>query len=297
MNKHDFTAWLQQYSCHPPKLITPKPLVMGILNVTPDSFSDGGLYLDAEKACARALEMVEQGADILDIGGESSRPGTHPVSIEEELSRVIPIVEALTKKTDVCISIDTCKPEVMRQSVAAGASMINDISGLMHPEAVDTLAALKVPVCLMHMQGTPASMQKNPVYKDGVLNEVHSFLAERIQVCLDNGIPKSHIIVDPGFGFGKTIEDNLLLLKHLAKWQEFKLPVLLGVSRKSTIGALLNKAVSQRGPGSLAVAVYAMLHGAGIIRTHDVDETAQALTLLHHIENVSCDENGLPRNA
>lgn len=259
---------------------------MGILNVTPDSFSDAGLYFSQEKACTQALAMVQAGADIIDIGGESSRPGASIVSEQEELARVMPVIENLVKRTDVCLSIDTIKPQVMYQAVKAGASLINDISALEAPGAMEVVHELQVPVCLMHMKGSPRTMQINPRYEGGVMKTLQQFFKERIATCLSKGIKKSQLILDPGFGFGKTDEDNLKILHNLRILHEFSLPQLLGVSRKSTIGALLNKPKDERVIGGVAVAVYAALNGVGIIRTHDVEETKQALLMLDAIAQV-----------
>lgn len=278
-------AWCKEYtaSMH----AWSRPLIMGVLNSTPDSFSDAGNYFSPEKALKRALEMVKQGADLLDIGGESSRPSAVPVSLDEELVRVIPVIEAIRQESDICISIDTCKPEVMTAAVAAGAGMINDIYALTKPQALETAAALQIPVCLMHMQGSPLSMQRDPQYSAGVLEEIHAFFAERLQACLDAGIEKNRIILDPGFGFGKNIDDNLRIVAKLEHWKDFQCPLLLGVSRKSTIGALLNKPVNARLFGSLALAIYAVCQGANIIRTHDVDETRQVLLMIDCIKRIA----------
>lgn len=257
-----------------------KPLIMGILNVTPDSFSDGGKFLSVEKACAHALHLIEQGADLIDVGGESTKPGAKRVPVEIELNRVIPVIQCLRTYSDVCISIDTNKPEVMTAAVQAGANIINDIYALRAEGALEVAAALNVPVCLMHMQGEPRTMQKNPSYPGGVYDEVKKFFTERIEMCLRKGISKHHLLLDPGFGFGKRVQDNLYLIKELKFFAEFEMPLLLGVSRKSTIGEVLNKEVGERLIGSVALAVYVALKGVGIVRTHDVDATNQALTMI-----------------
>ncbi len=256
---------------------------MGILNVTPNSFSDGGKFLTPDRACERAFQLISQGADLLDIGGESTKPGALPVSVDVELSRVIPVIKQIRSSSDVCISIDTNKPEVMKAAVEAGANIINDICALSSKGALEMAANLGVPVCLMHMKGQPENMQQNPHYPTGVLNEVMDFFAERINACLQAGIEKKHLILDPGFGFGKLAQDNLYLVNKLEHFAAWKLPILLGVSRKSTIGALLNKEVDDRLIGSIALTVFAALKGVGIIRTHDVDETHQALTIIHKV--------------
>lgn len=256
---------------------------MGILNITPDSFSDGGQFLEIDAAYQHAQEMIAQGADIIDIGGESSRPGAKPLSAGDELRRVIPVIERIRKDSDVCISIDTYKAEVMEAAIRAGASMINDIKALTEANALVTAAQLNVPICLMHMHGAPETMQDNPHYVNHVTAEVQRFFEERIEACLNAGIPREHLILDPGFGFGKSVLDNLLLVKELHKFQTHNLPILLGASRKSTIGAILKTDVSARLTGGVALAIFAALQGVGIIRTHDVGETNQALTMIDAI--------------
>jgi dihydropteroate synthase len=250
--------------------------VMGVLNVTPDSFSDGGKYNDLCSAVARAKEMVSEGAALIDVGGESTRPGAPLVSVQEELDRVIPIVEALVRELPVPISVDTSKPEVMREALRGGAGMINDVRALREPGAMEVLSESNVPVCLMHMRGDPATMQDNPVYED-VVAEVKAFLAGRIQACEAAGIGRRRLFVDPGFGFGKTLAQNLALLKSLGDLLTLGVPLLVGLSRKSMIGTILNAAVSERLYGSLAAAVIAVWQGASIVRTHDVKATFQAL--------------------
>ncbi|WP_167554511.1 dihydropteroate synthase [Legionella israelensis] len=262
-----------------------RPLIMGVLNVTPDSFSDGGLYFSVDKACRRAEEMIAQGANIIDIGGESTRPGAEPVSEDEELSRVIPVIEKLCQITEHCISIDTSKPQVMKQALAAGAGMVNDVCALRATHALDVLSQSSVPICLMHMQETPRIMQNNPCYPDGIMEELRRFFSERISACLSAGIDKSRLILDPGFGFGKRVEHNLQLIKQIDRLAEFKLPLLLGVSRKNTIGSVLSRDVSQRMIGSVVATLYAALKGVSLIRTHDVDETHQALLMMEAISN------------
>lgn len=253
---------------------------MGILNLTPDSFSDGGRFLARDAALRHAREMVEAGAAIIDIGGESTRPGAQPVSIEQELERVVPVIEALSIEIPVPISIDTFKPEVMREAVAAGAGMINDIMALRTPGALQAAAETAVPICLMHMQGEPRTMQEAPQYGD-VVGEVGQFLAERLDACRTAGIPVSRILLDPGFGFGKSLAHNLSLLKHLQKFSSLRVPILVGISRKSMIGSVLGGApVEARVSGGLAAAVLAVLEGAVIIRTHDVRETVDALSVV-----------------
>ena len=251
--------------------------VMGIVNVTPDSFSDGGAHDSTEAAIAHALKLVEEGADILDIGGESTRPGAHEVPVEEELQRVIPVISALHTRVQVPISIDTSKPEVMRAAVNAGAGMINDVFALRREGALDAAAESGVPVVLMHMLGEPRSMQADPRYDD-VVGEVHRFLAERIFACEMAVIDKKKLVVDPGFGFGKTVAHNLELLARLQRFTELGVPVLAGLSRKKTIGELTGREVpAERVHGSVAAHVIAAQNGARIVRVHDVAATVDAL--------------------
>lgn len=252
------------------------PRVMGIVNVTPDSFSDGGQHSTTESAIAHALQLVSEGADMLDIGGESTRPGAKEISEAEELQRVIPVIEALAKQITIPIAIDTSKPGVMRAAVNAGASIINDVFALRRDDALDVAAELKVPVILMHMQGEPGSMQAAPHYDDAV-TEVHSFLTQRIFACEMAGISKKNIVIDPGFGFGKSLEHNLALLAQLRRFVEMGVPVLAGLSRKSMIGNLTGRDVNDRVYGSVAAALIAAQNGAKIIRVHDVAATVDAL--------------------
>jgi dihydropteroate synthase len=254
-----------------------RPRVIGIVNVTPDSFSDGGEHAALEAAIAHGLRLAEEGADALDIGGESTRPGARDVSIDEELRRVIPVIKALAQQTSLPISIDTSKPEVMRAAVAAGAGMINDVYALRRDGALDTAASLGMPVVLMHMQGEPRSMQDAPDYDD-VVAEVHRFLAERIFAAEMAGIDKKRIVVDPGFGFGKTAAHNLLLLAQLERFTELGVPVLAGLSRKKTIGDLTGRDnPHDRVHGSVAAALIAAQRGAKLLRVHDVAATIDAL--------------------
>ncbi len=261
------------------RLALSSPIVMGILNVTPDSFSDGGQYSSYELACQHADDMVAQGAGMIDIGGESTRPGAAEVSLADELARVIPLVKYVAAHHDVWISVDTSKPEVMRQAVAAGAHLINDVRALMEPGALQAAAELQVPICLMHMQGEPKSMQFAPTYHN-VIEEVSAFLTERIEACLRAGIPRELLILDPGFGFGKSLEHNYELLAKLDSFAQFDLPILIGLSRKSMVGNLLAKPTSERLAGSLAGAMIAAQKGAHIIRVHDVTETVDMLKVL-----------------
>ena len=253
-----------------------RPRVMGILNVTPDSFSDGGDFVSIAAALRRAREMVDEGVDIIDVGGESTRPGAAPVGEDEELSRVIPVIEGIAGEIPVPLSVDTSKPRVMTEAVAAGAGLINDVWALRAPGALEAAAEARVPVCLMHMQGEPRSMQAAPRYSD-VTREVRDFLRGRIQACADAGIPAERLLVDPGLGFGKTLEHNIALLRNLGAISELGVPVLVGASRKSMLGALLDAPVDQRLYGGLAAAVLAVARGARLIRTHDVKPTVDTL--------------------
>jgi len=250
-----------------------KPLVMGVVNVTPDSFSDGGRFEDAEAALAHAHKLIEDGADILDVGGESSRPGAAPVSVEEELRRVLPVVRQLR---DVPVSVDTRRPQVMRAALDFGASMINDIEALAAPGALEAVASSDCAVCLMHMKGEPATMQQDPSYND-VVAEVSSFLEQKSEKAMQAGIARERIVVDPGFGFGKTVAHNLALLGSLQALSP--LPVLAGLSRKSLLGKLTGRPVEERLAGSLALALLALQGGAKILRVHDVKETRDVIAI------------------
>ena len=257
-----------------------RPRVMGILNVTPDSFSDGGRFATRDAAVRHARQLVAEGADLIDVGGESTRPGAAAVSIQDELDRVIPVIEDIAGELPVPVSIDTSKPEVMRAAVRAGATLINDVAALRRPGALAAAAALGVPVCLMHMQGEPRTMQRDPGYRD-VVGEVRGFLAERLAACQAAGIPRELLLVDPGFGFGKTLAHNLALLRGLPRLAALGVPVLVGLSRKSMIGALLGAVpVGDRLHGSVAAALLAVQQGAAIVRVHDVGPTVQALRVL-----------------
>ncbi len=262
------------------------PRVMGIVNVTPDSFSDGGAHATVDAAVAHGLKLVEEGADILDVGGESTRPGAGEVSVEEELERVIPVIEGLAKATSLPVSIDTSKPEVMRAAVAAGAGMINDVYALRREGALDAAAALGVPVVLMHMLGEPRTMQADPQYDD-VVADVHRFLAERIFAAEMSGIARKNLVVDPGFGFGKNAAHNLALLSQLQRFAELGAPVLAGLSRKKTIGELTGReAPAERVAGSVAAHLIAAQNGARIVRVHDVAATVDALKVWNAVAAV-----------
>ena len=267
------------------------PLVMGIVNVTPDSFADGGRFVEEAAAVAHAVDLIAGGADILDIGGESTRPGASEVSADEELDRVIPVIEHLTREFDVPVSVDTSKAIVMRESVSAGATMINDVCALESEGALATVAELGVPVCLMHMQGNPHSMQDAPAYDD-VTNEVRDYLRARIDACLAAGIATHDIIIDPGFGFGKAFEHNLQLMRELDQLVELGYPVLVGLSRKSMIGVMTDRDVDDRMAGSLALALLAAQHGAAIIRAHDVAQTVDVLKVLATVEPQQTNRQG-----
>jgi dihydropteroate synthase len=254
-----------------------RPLVMGIVNITPDSFSDGGQHASTAAAIAHARQLVADGADILDIGGESTRPGAATVSEQEELARVLPVIEGL-RGIDVPISIDTWKPEVMRAALEAGVSMVNDINALLEPGALDVVAKSNVAVCLMHKQGTPQTMQQQPQYQDAV-TEVSVFLYERISSAVAAGIARERIVIDPGFGFGKTLAHNLNLLRELESFCALGVPVLAGMSRKSMLGAITGRDVNERMAASVAAALLAVQRGAAIVRVHDVRETVDALNI------------------
>jgi len=264
------------------KLDLTTPAIMGILNTTPDSFSDGGTYSTVDKAMIHAQKMVDEGAVIIDVGGESTRPGATNVSLEEELNRVIPVIERINKELDCWISIDTSKAQVMSAAVNAGANMINDIRALREKGALTAAIAASVPVCLMHMQGQPESMQSAPVY-DSVVDDVNAFLIKRINDCIAKGIKKEHIIIDLGFGFGKSMQHNFDLLNSTEKFIDLGFPILTGVSRKSMFGQLLNRDINSRMAGSLAGAMLAMQQGSKIIRVHDVAETVDVMKVLQQI--------------
>jgi len=265
-------------------LLTSHPVVMGILNTTPDSFSDGGQFNVIDNALKHAQKMIDEGADIIDIGGESTRPDANPVTVEDELQRVLPVIESIRQQSDIAISIDTSKAEVMQAAINAGADMVNDVNALRAENAVETCARLDVPVCLMHMQGEPRLMQKEPQYKN-VVEDIKQFLQQRVEACMQAGIKKEYIILDPGFGFGKTLEHNFSLLKHLDEFSVTDLPLLVGISRKSMLGTVLNAEVNERLAGSIAAAVLAYGKGAKIFRVHDVKPTVDALKVCQAMLN------------
>ena len=262
-----------------------RPLVCGVLNVTPDSFSDGGRFDSLDRAVEHGCALAAEGADLIDIGGESTRPGSRPPTLAEELDRVVPVVEALVRQVPVPLSVDTSWPEVMGAAVAAGASMVNDVRALRSPGALEAAAELGVPVCLMHMQRSPETMQEDPRYRDVVV-EVRTFLAERVRACLDAGIRQEHLVVDPGFGFGKTPTHNVALLASLDGLRSLRVPVMVGLSRKSVLGQLTGRAVEDRLPASLAAALIAAQRGAAVLRVHDVAATRDVLTVLDAVGTV-----------
>lgn len=270
-----------------------RPRIMGILNVTPDSFSDGGRFFDPARALAHAREMVEEGADLIDVGGESTRPGAEPVPVDEELRRVLPVIEALAGELPVPLSVDTSKPEVMRAAAAAGAGLLNDVYALRRPGALEAAAETGLPVCIMHMQGEPRSMQKHPQYAD-VVAEVRDFLLARARAAEAAGVARHRLILDPGFGFGKSLEHNLSLLRGLPELAQIGYPVLVGLSRKRMIGALLDEApVEARRHGSVAAALLAVERGARIVRVHDVKATRDALNVREAVVNDGARGSGL----
>lgn len=266
--------------CGSRRLDLARPVVMGILNITPDSFSDGGRYLEPVAALDHAAHMLREGAAMIDVGAESTRPGASPVSLQEEMDRILPVVELLANKLDVVISVDTSSPEVMREAAALGAGFINDVRALRRPGALLAAAATGLPVCLMHMQGEPEGMQVGPHYAD-VVAEVGQFLEGRMQACVEAGIERSRIVLDPGFGFGKTLEHNLNLLRDLPRTAGLGCPVLVGVSRKSMLGALIGNApIEDRLYAGVAAAAIAVLKGAKIVRAHDVKATCDAIAVV-----------------
>jgi dihydropteroate synthase len=257
-----------------------QPLVMGILNVTPDSFSDGGRFANFDNALEQTELMLQQGADIIDIGGESTRPGAPNVSVEQELQRVIPVIEAIKSRFDCALSLDTSKAQVMQQGIDAGVDLINDVCGLEGDGVLDVIAASNVPVCIMHMQGSPRTMQHKPHY-DSVSADILDYLSKRINNCEQLGINKNRIIIDPGFGFGKTLAHNYQLLAELEQFKQLECSILVGLSRKSMIGNLLHVSVDKRLAGSIAAATLALNNGANILRVHDVEETKQAVRIFN----------------
>ena len=271
------------FNCGKFQLNLNRPHVMGIVNVTPDSFSDGGKFAQANLAVEYALSLIEQGADILDVGGESTRPNAAPVNLQEELDRVIPVIEDLVKQINIPLSIDTYKPQVMQAAIAAGASIVNDVRALQENGAVEVLTASNAGMCLMHMQGTPQTMQINPQYND-VVAEVKAFLQQRLEVCEQAGIVKNRILLDPGFGFGKTRVHNITLIQHLASFASLGQPLLVGLSRKSVLGQVTGNDVDARLYASVAASVISAMVGAKIMRVHDVKATVEALKVVTAIQ-------------
>ncbi len=265
------------------KLDVERPLVMGVLNLTPDSFFDGGRYQTLDQIKTHIERMVKSGVDIIDVGGESTRPNSKPISVEQELERVMPVIEMLREEFDVPVSVDTSKPQVMNEAVAQGVVMINDVYALQNPGAIEAMQACDVQVCLMHMQGEPGTMQENPQYDD-VVSDVVAWLNQRIEVCSQAGIGKERLLVDPGFGFGKKPEHNLTLTRELDALHQIGCPIVYGASRKGTIGHILGHDAEKRLAGSLALAVVAAINGASMIRTHDVEETLDALRILEAMQ-------------
>ena len=272
-----------EFSCGNYQLTLNRPYVMGIVNITPDSFSDGGKFSSTDAAVEHALKLIDEGADILDIGGESTRPGSVPVDLKEELNRVIPVIDALRNLATVPISIDTYKPEVMRQAIEAGADIVNDIRALQEQNAIDVVVNSNVGVCLMHMQGTPQTMQVNPQYSD-VVAEVKAFLLARLEACFHTGIGASRIVLDPGFGFGKTRAHNISLLQQLESFATLGQPILDGLSRKSLLGQMTGNDVDARLYASIAASVLSVMKGAKILRVHDVKATVEALKVVSSIQ-------------
>ncbi|MBV34847.1 MAG: dihydropteroate synthase [Rickettsiales bacterium] len=256
----------------------PEPLVMGILNTTPDSFSDGGQFVDKASAEARVKSMIEAGAEIIDIGGESTRPGATEVSVQQELDRVLPMIEC-AKQNGAIVSVDTSKSEVMQEALKLKVDLINDVRSFKAPGALEVVSSSDAHICIMHMQGEPRTMQQNPQY-DNVVTEVQEALIKRIAECEEKGISTNRIIIDPGFGFGKTLEHNCQLMKQLESFRIIDCPLLVGVSRKTMIGQILDKDIAERGLGSVVAATYAALNGAKILRVHDVEETVQAMKIM-----------------
>ena len=277
MNIRNFNDWLLS--------IEKQSLIMGILNVTPDSFSDGGKYLEKNNAINHALAMIDNGADIIDVGGESTRPFSDPVSLDEEISRVIPVIEGIRKESDVCISIDTTKSEVATAALDSGASLINDVSAMeVDPLMIDVALKFDCPIIIMHMKGTPKSMQNNPQY-ESLISDIKDYLQERVDFIVSKGVNSKKIVIDPGIGFGKTVENNFEIINNLNHFTKMGLPVMLGASRKSFIGISLDLPEEDRLEGSLAANIIGLQNGAKIFRVHDVAETNKAFVIANKIFN------------
>lgn len=290
MNRVDFIKWCGADHAALRRAPGYVPLIMGVLNVTPDSFYDGGQYCNPDAAYEHAQALIAAGADVLDIGGESSCPGALPISTEEELDRVMPVIERIIAAVPIAISVDTYKPQVMQAAITAGVACINDICAMQTPGAIHCVKNADVAICLMHMQGMPHTMQDAPHYSQDVVSDIDDFFVQRISACVEAGMDRSRLILDPGFGFGKTVPHNLQLVRRIAQFQRHNLPVMLGVSRKSTIGKVLDQPPEGRLAGGLALAVYAMLVGVSIIRTHDVLETKQAFKMLQEMRLTGVNE-------
>ncbi|MCE8017480.1 dihydropteroate synthase [Halomonas sp. MCCC 1A17488] len=288
MTDNPAPTWLP---CGRHRLDLSYPRIMGILNVTPDSFSDGGRHVAVDDALRHAEQMLAEGAAIIDVGGESTRPGSQPVSTQQELDRVAPVVERLVCELDALVSVDTSNPDVMRQTAALGAGMINDVRSLAREGALEAALGTGLPVCLMHMQGEPQDMQQAPRYDEPIEEAVHGFLAERVAACEAAGLRRERLLIDPGFGFGKTVEHNLRLLHRMERLAEFELPLLVGMSRKSLIGKVLGRPVEERLPGGLALASLAVERGARILRVHDVGPVMDAVNMTWAVLREGCEND------
>ena len=282
MDAHQFKNWLTCYQRG--EIIS--PLIMGIANVTPDSFSDGGVDITTAQMMEKIISMISDGADIIDIGGESTRPGAQPVPLDEELKRVIPLIQCLRQKSNICISVDTYKSEVMKAALDVGADMINDVNGVRCPKALEVIKSYQVPVCVMHMRGSPLTMQNELCEDENVVMLINQFFQQQLTQFLDKGIEPENVILDPGIGFGKTFQQNMNIIHHLGDFLIHKCPLLLGVSRKSMIGYALNRPVNERLYGSLALNVLGYVNGARIFRTHDVRATKDAITMADLFNNL-----------
>ncbi|MFW6140228.1 MAG: dihydropteroate synthase [Acidobacteriota bacterium] len=281
--RKEYSIQIRDKSC----MLGRRTWLMGILNVTPDSFSDGGLYLDEQSAVKKGLQLIEEGADILDIGGESSRPGSDPITAEEEKKRMLPVLSEIRKHTDAFISVDTTKSEVLKSALDEGADILNDISGMrFDPRILELVSNKNIPAVIMHMKGTPKNMQRKPEYEN-VIDEIKAFLKKRVEAALKSGIKKNKIIIDPGIGFGKRLKDNLKIIGNLSSFNDLDLPILIGVSRKSFIGNLLNVTPDQRIEGTIASSLVSVLQGADILRSHDLASLKKALIVTEAIMNES----------
>jgi len=262
-----------------------KPKIMGVLNITPDSFSDGGKYQSLDNAIAACGKMIDEGASIIDVGGESTKPGSSPVEASIQIDRVIPVIRSIKKNFDTVISVDTGDPVVMREAIKSGAEIVNDVYALKHPGTMDSISGENKAICLMHMKGLPSSMQKNPIYDD-LMDEIKGFLEERINYCLRAGENRESLIIDPGFGFGKTLKHNILLLKNIEQLKYLQVPICVGISRKSFIGKITNKTINERLYGSLGATLIALQNGANIIRTHDIGPTKDIINVYNSLNNI-----------